>query len=352
VSVLFLVIDGMPARYVGPEHAPALAALAAGGGWAREGGVAVAPSCTYPNHASFVTGITPQVHGIHANHVVDDTGVRAADTVGPTGTTLFDACRAAGRSTAAVLGDHHLVGVIRADAADAHWPPGGVLPAGIALDALGYAADEEVAARLTPVLAAEPDLVVAHLNEPDTTQHLHGPDGEAALARHRATDAVLGGLLDALRPRWDEWAVILVSDHDQETVTVDEPIDLRAAGAAAGADVTVVDEGGAALLHGPTTPDGRWLDGVDGVQGHAAFDDRRRLVWATPGRWFGAQPLPIRGVHGGPRQSAQVAVCGGGHPGVPALAASLATRRPRATDWYGTVLGLLGHGVPGSSVSP
>ncbi|HEY0811875.1 MAG TPA: alkaline phosphatase family protein [Pseudonocardia sp.] len=341
MSVLFLVLDGMPVRHVGRRHTPTLAALAAGGGHAPMGGRAVAPSSTYPNHATFVTGLGPGQHGVHGNHVVDaDGGVRDADTVGPSGTTLFDVCRAAGRTSAAVLGDHHLVGVLRADRADRHWPPQGRLPADVARDALGYAADAEVATRLRPVLELAPDLVVAHLNQPDTTEHLHGPDSEAAFAQYRATDAVLAEILDPVARRWSDWAVVVVSDHDQETVTVAEPVDLAAAARAAGVDMTVVPEGASALMHG-ADPDSRWLDAVPGIEGHQRIGERLRLVWTAPGRWFGAAPLPLRGVHGAPRHAAQVAVCGGGHPAVPALAARLRRCRPAATDWYAVVQDLI-----------
>jgi|SRR5690349_4141940 len=81
VSVLFLVLDGMPARHVGRRHTPTLAALAAGGGWAPMGGRAVAPSSTYPNHATFVTGVGPERHGVHGNHIVDAEGVHPASAV-------------------------------------------------------------------------------------------------------------------------------------------------------------------------------------------------------------------------------------------------------------------------------
>lgn len=340
MSVLFLVLDGLPVRHVGRRHTPTLAGLAAAGGWAPMGGHAVAPSSTYPNHATFVTGAAPHKHGIHGNHVVDDTGVRDAHEVGPTGTTVFDDCRTAKRSSAAVLGDHHLVGVMRADLADHHWPPGGRLPDGVVLDPLGYAADTEVASRLRPLIQAGPDLVVAHLNQPDTTEHLHGPDSPAAFAQYRATDAVLAEILDAIGPRWSDWAVIVVSDHDQETVTVAEPVDLTAAAAKAGADVTIVDEGGSALLYG-TDHDPRWLDAVAGVEGHRVLDERLRLVWSTPGRWFGSRPMPLRGVHGGPRQARQVAVCGGGHPAIPTLADQLRTHRPAAAHWRAVIHRLL-----------
>lgn len=70
MSVLFLVLDGLPVRHVGRRHIPTLAPLTAGGGWAPMGGRAVvAPSSTYPNHATFVTGTGPAAHGVHGNHI-------------------------------------------------------------------------------------------------------------------------------------------------------------------------------------------------------------------------------------------------------------------------------------------
>ena len=49
MSVLFLVVDGLPVRHVGRRLTPSIAGLAAGGGWAPMGGVAASPSCTSPH---------------------------------------------------------------------------------------------------------------------------------------------------------------------------------------------------------------------------------------------------------------------------------------------------------------
>lgn len=340
--VLLLVLDGLPNRHVGPRITPTLAGWAAEGGRARDGGRAVLPTCTYPNHATFVTGVGPAGHGIWANNVPGADGVvRPAGEVGPGGPTLFDACRAAGRRSTAVLGDQHLVGVMGAAAADSHWPPAGELPAGTATDAFGYAADGAVLDELCRAVDDGPDLLVAHLNEPDTAGHMYGPDSEAALEQYRATDAGLVRLHAALAPRWRDWTVLVVSDHDQETVTVEEPVDLVAVADRAGVEVTVVPEGGAALVAGTDARDGRWLAEVDGVAGSRIVAPDLRLVWTAPGRYTGDIAIGLRGVHGGPGQSAQVAVCTGGHPSARAVAAALARRRPNAADWPTTVAALL-----------
>jgi hypothetical protein len=348
VPVLFLVLDGLSARHVGPRLTPALAGLAETGGRAVAGGVAVMPSCTYPNHATFVTGLAPGQHGVHANYVVVDGTVRPAAEVGPGGPTIFDRCP----SSIAVLGDHNLVGVMGAESAGRHWPPSGRLPADVALDELGYADDVSVVPLIVDAVAEAPDLLVAHLNGPDSTAHVHGPDSEAAHDRYRSTDAHLGTILDALAPRWAEWTVIVVSDHSQETVTVPEPVDVAAAAHAAGVDVTVVPEGGACVLAGPVA-DWRWLDAVPGIAGHRQLAPDRRLAWTDPGRWVGAVrisgPIPVKGVHGGPGQTPQVAVVGGGHPAAAALAASVTRTRPQATGWADILAGLTYQGTTVSS---
>lgn len=333
MSVLFLVLDGMPVRHVGRRLTPALCGLAAGGGWAPQGGRAVSPSSTYPNHATFVTGVGPEQHGLHGNNVVDASGSRPAWQVGISVPTVFDVCRAAGLHTAAVLGDHHLVSVMGATGAETHWPPEGELPPGTPVDVLGYATDDAVLGPLRTAIATEPDLLVAHLNAPDTAGHVYGPDSREAAEQYRATDAVLSLILDGLAPRWDDWLVIVVSDHDQETVTDPDPIDLAAElhHAERGPGVLVVPEGGSALVRGPA--DG--LRAVAGVAGSRTVGPDLTMAWASPGRWFGSHPVAIRGVHGGPRQDAQVAVCGGGHAAAPALSARLRARRPAATEWAG-----------------
>ncbi|MBI2169790.1 MAG: alkaline phosphatase family protein [Actinobacteria bacterium] len=148
--VAFIVLDGMPSRHVTPEVAPCLWALAAEAGRPPGEATGVMPAATYPNHVTFVTGRRPEDHGVLANWFFVDGKPTPAEAVGPSGPTLFDACRDARRSSAFVAGDQHLVKVMAADRADEHWPADGEVPEGCERDAKGYVADAEVAPRTPP----------------------------------------------------------------------------------------------------------------------------------------------------------------------------------------------------------
>ena len=99
--VVFLVLDGLPAEVAGPDgHAGAATRGAATRAPRPRSVPAVLPASTYPNHATFVTGVQPPVHGIVGNHVRGDDGrFRAARQVGPAVPTIFDAAAAAGVTT-------------------------------------------------------------------------------------------------------------------------------------------------------------------------------------------------------------------------------------------------------------
>ena len=209
-----------------------------------------------------------------------------------------------------------------ATTADRHWPPDGAPPDGTRLDAMGYVDDRDTVLQIVDALDAAPDLLVSHLNGPDTAAHLYGPDSDGALAGYRDTDAVLAVMREHID--WDETVWILVSDHDQENVTVREPVDLQAEIGRRGLELFALPEGSASLVCGEGAEQARaWLTDVDGVAGTASFtlastSDALEccLVWSEPGRAFGFTGEETRlGTHGGPRTRAQVAVVAGGHPG-------------------------------------
>ena len=95
MKVVFTSVDALPARHVGTEHTPVLAALARAGGGAPGRALSVMTSATYPNHATFVTGVAPRVHGIVTNWVPTTGRLTPAWELGPAVPTLFDASRAA-----------------------------------------------------------------------------------------------------------------------------------------------------------------------------------------------------------------------------------------------------------------
>ena len=344
--VVFVIVDALPPRHLDATTMPTLHALALEGGSAV--GRSVMTSATYPNHATFATGAAPLAHGIVANWIVHDGRPGPSYDVGPAVPTIFDACRAAGLSTAAVLGDQHLVGVMGASAADRHWPPDGQLPDDVVRDGHGYAANHEVLPRILGALGHDrPELLVAHINEPDTEAHIHGPDSPAALESYRAADECVASIVDALRPTWDDDVVIVVSDHDQEEVD-DAPIDLYEPVAAIGLPLIPIPEGSAAIVWGDDESNGRWLDAIDGVTGHTPLAPGIRRVSCEPRRWFNAPAGFLtgpadKGTHGGERTRSQVAVVAGGHPAAQALARSLNERGSiEATDWAPAIARLLG----------
>jgi hypothetical protein len=351
VNVLFLILDGLSPRHVRPEVMPTLTAMAEEGGWNRDGGVAVMPASTYPNHASFATGMPPADHGLWSAKVPrplsrggteesDGASLVNAWDLGPSVPTLFDWCAAAGRQVAAVLGDHHLVGTMGAEEADRVWPAGGEFGPEVARDVLGYADDRATAAEIAKAVADGPDLVVAQLNGPDTAAHLYGPDGEEALAAYRYNDEAIALVREALSARWHDWVVMVVSDHSQEE-SGEEFVDLDSALSDHQVAGRVILDGSAALVVGEAARRPGWLRAVDGVAGYEELADGAVVAWGGPGSSFGHRPWGVPGIHGSPRTRPQVAVVSGGHPEVEALARALLRHRPAATEWAGVIAGLL-----------
>ncbi len=78
-SVVWLSVAGLtPDRYLGETSAmPVLAAMARAG-VAAERVASVTPAAIYPVHASWMTGLAPNIHGITADRRIGDRGVRPA----------------------------------------------------------------------------------------------------------------------------------------------------------------------------------------------------------------------------------------------------------------------------------
>lgn len=294
-------------------------------------------SCTYPNHATFVTGVGPELHGISSNWLIGEDELLGSWDTGPAVPTLFDWGRERGISTEAVLGDHHLVGVMGARAADRHWPRDGLLAPDLPLDGLGYPADTAVLPRLLEALERRSRLTVGYFGSIDTTSHLFGPGSEEAELAYRDLDRRLA-LLEASLD-WGNTVVIVVSDHDQETALDLPGIDVRAHAQKAGVEVAVSDEGSAAVAKGAS--EWRWLEGCQGVAGWAPAGAGQVVVWAEPGRFFGSSDSPyLRGIHGGINTRDQLALVSGGHPAVATLG-EVAVNGPEAADWATIIRSLL-----------
>ncbi len=337
MKVIFVVIDALPNRWVSDKWTPNLWEIAMEGGWNPRGGRAVFSTATYPNHASFVTGRDPSSHGIFVNRVWDGSEFIISSKVGPKGDTLFKAAKRAGVSSAVVVGDHNLIGVMGADHADVCWPHDGKR-ADVPLDEFRYAADESVLDAVDSTDLLKADFGFVHFNEPDTVCHMFGPDAMETRERIRKTDASLGTLVERCKPEWDDTVMIVVSDHDQERV-VDYGFDLADVLSQKGLPGVVENEGTCAVV--VDGPDTTTLTDIDEIEGASILDDRHTLVWGKSGHIFGPWLEDLHGSHGSPRTSTQVAAVGGGHSKVNELASLIAKERPSAVDWAKHINGLL-----------
>jgi len=105
--VVLISIDGFAAYHLTDQglELPNIRALIADGVWATNSRT-VFPSVTHPGHTTLLTGVTPRVHGVYSNGLLDRrTGERFHPTNKPRTEivrvpTIFDAAKAKGLSTA------------------------------------------------------------------------------------------------------------------------------------------------------------------------------------------------------------------------------------------------------------
>ncbi len=331
--VVMIIIDAMPHRFVSDALTPHLWKQVRSGGRAARGATSLPVSVTYANHAAFVTGADPVHTGVYGNHTwIEGDGWVPAPKAGPRAQTLFDRVANAGGRSVLIVGDHKLVAQMGGEAATEVWPPGGWIPEGTTRCEFGYPADVAVVAA-TRAASLDADFVVLHLNQPDTTSHLYGPDSEEALAQYRATDEAYGMLVDELADRWADTILITVSDHDQEAITDLVPIELVEALAPFG-HLDVVHEGTAALVHGLLgDAEHAAILAVDGVESLELIGPDVWMVWTIAGRSFGTTPIPIHGQHGSPRCRTQLAIVSGAHARVPAIVEFVTTKPVSVLHW-------------------
>jgi Type I phosphodiesterase / nucleotide pyrophosphatase len=339
-----LGLDGFPHRAIGPELTPRMWDLAQRGGRSPDGGVTDLPSSTDPGFCSLFTGCKPATHGVLTTSWRFASLPEWAGDQTPRVATIFDACRAAGVGTAAMVADDR--GLLCTASADRRWPPDGVIPAGTALDDHGYPAN---AAVLPQILSAIDDpalrFVFGHLNEADTVGHDHGPESDAARRCYQETDRAVGVVLDALADRWADTVVVIVSDHDMQSRDASAPVDPMVNGGDGAWDAYIPD-GGSALIHLKPGVDpqqaGAALQRIDGVETWVRANASVLIAGLQPGRIVAAPEYSSGGFHGAPITARTVALVGGGDPAVRRIATAIGARRPHLADWAPTIAPLLG----------
>ena len=286
---LVISIDGFAAFYWRDPAArlPTLRRLAERGVVAA-GMETVFPSTTWPTHVSLVTGVSPIVHGVVGNHVLNRATGRTEDLTGDPiydagdlirVPTFYDSAYAAGLRTAAVdwPATRHATSlefnlpffkdqaVFEAHTAPAVWRE---------LAALGYPMERQgewaqlpkrflkdamvadVAAQV--VRRHAPDILLVHFLCADSLQHLYGPRSPEAYWAIEYVDERIGRLLATL-PAPEETNVFVVSDHGFLPVTREiRPnvrlrqlglLDVDAEGRIARAEARVVMNHGAAYVY-------------------------------------------------------------------------------------------------------
>lgn len=242
--VVLISLDGLrPEFYLDDRSGiPRLRALA-GAGTSARAAEAVFPSVTYPGHASIVTGVRPDRHGIHFNVIFDPRSGRsrwyeeATDLRAP---PLWDWARAAGRTTAAVAWPVTLGARIDWLVAERDYyarpdplplllaasTPGlferlGVTPSPeMFKDVVRW--DEFLTATASAILrTGKPNLLLLHLVQLDYFQHRGGRAATELAAALGRIDQHLGALQSALRDAGiaDRTAIVVVGDHGFQDVS-------------------------------------------------------------------------------------------------------------------------------------
>lgn len=236
---VIISIDGlMPSRYLtpGPSRIPTLRRLMAQGVHA-EGVVGVMPTLTYPSHTTLITGVTPAVHGIPDNRIVDPEGVSntawywyASDIQAP---TLPMAARARNLTVAAVAWPvsvgMELDYLIPEFWRSAHpesmkllravsWPRHLIDAAEIAQGhPFGWPQTDRHRTDVTKFIIRtyQPHLFLLHLVDLDSAAHDNGPDSDAALAALEQIDGFVAEILESLKTAGlaERTDVFVVSDH-------------------------------------------------------------------------------------------------------------------------------------------
>lgn len=243
LPVVVISIDGLkPDHVLGAERyrlkIPNLRRLLKEGAHAT-GVQGVFPTVTYPTHATLVTGVSPQRHGILANVPFDPTGKNmqgwywyAEDLRVP---ALWDAAARVGLSTATVdwpvtVGanvTHNIVQYWRTATPDDRKIIRALSTKGLLNEAEGQLgpypdgndytvpADRRRAAFVTYVLDKKrPHLLLCYFGGLDDTEHQVGPYHSRTLAALEELDALVGAVREAAEKLGGGRAVVaVVSDH-------------------------------------------------------------------------------------------------------------------------------------------
>jgi hypothetical protein len=230
--VLLIVVDGLDASEVTDDATPMLARAWRESRWCPGAhSLASMPTRTNSNHATLMTGVEPEAHGITGNAFWDPKtgGVRKLGVATDLLTeTIFTVARRAGRGlrTAAAVGKPKLGAMFSADGTR-QMTPDELWDSRAASDSskdevTGYAYDATtLAAARSLVEHAGVDFLFINLSDVDRVSHGTGPHSLQAVETRRRTDAALAALFARLatRPDWSSTTIVITADHGFEDIT-------------------------------------------------------------------------------------------------------------------------------------
>jgi len=240
-TVILISFDGT--RPAAVQGLPAFRRIATDGAWA-ERLIPAFPSNTFPNHVTFVTGVSPDRHGIVNNSFDDPLRGRYEYAADPTWIEVEPLWSLAARA-GVVSAAYYWVGsegAWRSGLAPRHWKTFDT--------ATGETAKvEEILAWLDlPDARERPRLITSWFHGADGASHRFGPDSEIVAGVLAKQDLALGALLDGLEERGlrGSTTVLVVSDHGM--TETQRTADLAEALTDAGLDATVSGGGGFAQV--------------------------------------------------------------------------------------------------------
>jgi arylsulfatase A-like enzyme len=198
--VIIVSVDGLRPDAIGAANAKSLLSLMSAGARAV-GARTISRSETLPAHASMITGVDTERHGVTWNSVVVGWMEQPS---------MFDVARGAGVSTAFLFSKEKLGYLAKPGSVD--WLYGPRCPPSVMEGPGAEAVARQFAERWPRVLTR---LTLIHLGDPDSAGHLHGWMGPEYLEAVRRADGAIGIILETVRRAGCEGstAIIVTSDH-------------------------------------------------------------------------------------------------------------------------------------------
>ena len=192
--VLIISIDGLRPEALLQATTPNMDLLIKNGAFSSQAQTVV-PSITLPSHASMLSGVTIEKHGITWNSFKPELGFIEVPTV-------FSEAKAQGMTTAMFVGKFKLQNLAAPGTVDTFLDLGED-----DLAVANSAADH--------LIASKPNVLFVHLAETDSVGHIHGWMSSQQLATIAQADQAVGILTGALELAGilDNTLIIVTSDH-------------------------------------------------------------------------------------------------------------------------------------------